>query len=307
MRRALWATALCVACFGCNAILGLDKYHVVSDAGGAAQCGSKLTPNANIVTSCVLLDSCSPFPIASISDCISLNVQQAFLGTACTANAKTCSDIELCNGYGFTSATQCPTGQTGSSCQGNVAVDCSNGIYTSCDKFGGQCTQVGGGAACRVLASCSQPDNTTSCQGDTAYTCLSGEGFGVVCTNVGAKCQIQNGQAVCQFAAPPCSGSVAPCDGQVAQACVNGQLQRYDCGSVGLTCDSEKGGPYCVAPGCKLANVTACQESCSGSVMHLCYGGAPYDVDCKNYGFSKCQQLDDTSQGGLGKYVTCSN
>lgn len=309
MRRTLVVAAACAACVGCNAILGLDNFKVTDGGVEGVQCGSQLTPNKDVVTSCVLRTSCLPavFRTTSISMCISLNVQQAFLGSACTTRAASCSDIELCDGYGLTGAALCPPGQTGWSCEGNIAVDCTDGYFMSCDKFGGQCTMSGSKAGCRVVSSCSDANNTTHCQGDTLYKCVNGQGFGAVCTNFGAKCEILGGQPNCYYAAPSCGGTVTPCDGQVAQACVNGQLLRSDCASVGLTCDAEKTGTYCVAPGCKLSDVTACQESCNGSVMHLCYGGAPYTVDCTDYGFSTCQELDDTSKGGIGKYVTCSN
>lgn len=321
MRTVLVAGAVFwVACVGCNAILGLNKFEVSGGPGGGGQggttaCGSQFSANKKIVDSCVLANSCSPFvPTSSISTCISLDVQEALGGTACTATATSCSDVQLCEGYGFTNSSQCPAGQSGWRCDGNIAVNCDQKYFVSCDKRGGTCTMydsnndfVPDTAGCLVVDSCTEQDGTTSCQGDTLYTCVGGQGFGAVCTNLSAKCEGQGGQSSCLYAAPACSGQVAPCDGQTAEQCVNGKLLRYDCAAVGLTCDAEPGGPYCVAPGCKLADVKACHESCSGSVLHLCYGGASYKVDCKTYGFSRCRQLTDSTPGGIGSYVTCSD
>lgn len=305
---------------GCNKLIGLDGFEVAGTggqggSGGSVQCGQALVPNDKVVRSCVLWDSCSPFvPASSISNCISLNVQQAFLGTSCTANATTCADVELCEGYGFAS-TQCAGGQSGWRCDSNnTAIYCKagQGYFVSCAKRGGQCTMydsnndsVPDTANCKVLDQCAA--GSSACDGEIAYNCIGGTGYGAVCTNLGAHCLTQAGQANCYLASPVCPGTVAPCDGNVAQACDTGQLLRYDCGSVGLVCDSEAAGPYCVSPGCTLADAQSCKESCTNSVAHLCYGGARFDVDCKAYGFATCQELDDPTSGGIGHYVLCSN
>lgn len=316
MRRgaavALLLAVGAVPTVGCNSLIGLDGFDVAGGqggSGGAPVCGQALTPNEKVVRSCVLWNSCSPFvPASSISTCISLNVQQAFLGTACTANATTCSDVELCEGAGFTTPDQCPAGQSGWRCENNIAINCAQHYFVSCAKRGGQCTMYdtnGDGtpdtADCAVESQCT--GGASVCNGDVAYQCVGGVGYGTVCTNLGARCVSQNNQASCYLASPACSGNVAPCDGNVAQACISGQLLRYDCGSVGLTCAPD--GPYCVAPGCSIANVQSCKESCSGTVAHLCYGGAPFDVDCSAYAFTACHEGDDPN--GIGHFAYCGN
>lgn len=344
MRRAalLVVMAALAAAAGCNAALGLDNFQVTHGAGGAQAgnagtggtgaggtgaggnagtsgtggtpaCGDVLTPNKKVVQTCILRASCSPFiPDTRISDCITLNLQQAFIGTACTANATNCNEVDLCQGYGFTSPQQC-TGQSGWRCENNVAINCTQGYYISCSKLGGQCQMYDSNgdftpdtADCKVLSSCTS--GQSGCQGDAAYTCIDGEGYGMVCSNFGAQCDTQNGQPACLLATQSCSGTLPPCQNDSAQVCVNGLKQTFDCSSVGLGCQSDANGPYCVAPGCTLADANKCTESCTGSTAHLCYGGVPYNVDCKAYGFSTCAGHDDKAPPqGIGHYVVCSN
>ncbi len=160
-------------------------------------------------------------------------------------------------------------------------------------------------ADCKVLDSCV---NGSGCQGDIAYTCVNGTGYGMACSNFGAQCDSQNGQPACYLATQSCSGSLTPCTGDTAQVCINGRKQSYDCASVGLGCTSDSSGPYCVAPGCTMTDANNCAESCTGSTAHLCYGGVPYNVDCKTYGFSTCTEHDDKAPpNGIGHYVVCSN
>lgn len=319
MRRApllLLAVGLALAS-GCNSVLGLNNFHVTQDNGsdggaGAPACGD-VTMNQKVIQTCVLRASCSPFvPNARISDCITLNLQQAFIGTACTSAATDCSEVDLCQGYGFTTPQQC-SGQTGARCQNNVAINCTQGYYIDCTKQGGQCRTYdsnGDGtldtADCMVVNSCT---SAQGCQGDALYTCINGVGYGMACGNFGAQCSTQSGQPACQLATQTCSGTLPPCANGSAQVCINGLKTTFDCGSVGLDCKSDSTyGPYCVAPGCTLKKAATCAESCTGSIAHLCYGGVPFDVDCKKYGFSTCKGHDDKAPPqGIGHFVVCSN
>ena len=66
---------------------------------------------------------------------------------------------------------------------------------------------------------------------------------------------------------------------------------KYDCGAVGLGCSIADETEYCLAPGCRPADVDSkCVESCSddGTQLTFCYGGAPYTVTCSDYGFTQC-------------------
>ena len=48
-----------------------------------------------------------------------------------------------------------------------------------------------------------------------------------------------------------------------------------------------------------------CTESCTGSKINLCYGGAQITVDCVDYGFATCTDAFSDSNGDF--YATCLN
>ncbi len=321
MRRApmLLVVASLVGFSGCNSVLGLDNFHVTQGpdgggTGGVPACGDALTMNQKVIQTCVLRASCSPFrPDTRISDCITLNLQQAFIGTACTSAATNCNEVDLCQGYGFTTPQQC-SGQSGARCESNVAINCDKGYYVNCNKQGGQCQMydttgdsIPDTADCKVVDTCTT--GQSGCQGDAAYTCIGGAGYGLMCSSFNAKCTTQNGAPGCLLATQTCSGTLPPCENGSAQLCSNGFKVTFDCGSVGLDCKNDpKNEPFCVAPGCTLAQATNCAESCTGSIAHLCYGGVSFDVDCTKYGFNKCVGHDDKAPPqGIGHFVVCAN
>ncbi len=150
---------------------------------------------------------------------------------------------------------------------------------------------------------------------DLRYYCWNGIAYGATCTSL-AKCKDdgmsvavadggveptkQGGDATCFFNLTSCGSDSVTCEkGDVANECSGGSLFKYGCGSVGLSCAVSAGTEYCLAPGCKTADVdTNCTESCSddGTQLTFCYGGAPYTVTCSDYGFTQC--LSDTTDGG---------
>ena len=226
MRRAaaLALTLGLAASAGCNSLLGLDGFHVTGDTntdGGPPVCG-QVTMNQKVIQTCVLRASCSPFiPDTRISDCITLNLQEAFIGTACTSAATNCNEVDLCQGYGFTTPQQC-TGQTGWRCENNVAINCTQGYYVSCSKLGGQCQMYDSNndgtndtADCKVVDTCTS--GQSGCQGDLAYNCVNGVGYGMACSNFGAQCGTQSGQPACLLATQTCSGTLPPCANGSAQ------------------------------------------------------------------------------------------
>ena len=107
------------------------------------------------------------------------------------------------------------------------------------------------------------------------------------------------GDATCFFDTQDCSTPKVPtCSNGTATVCSSGALFKYTCGDVGLSCAIENSDDYCVAPGCKAADVDNCVESCSadGSQLTFCYGGAPYTVTCIDYGFTQCLSGVDSDQ-----------
>jgi hypothetical protein len=160
----------------------------------------------------------------------------------------------------------------------------------------------------------------TGSEADLRYYCWDNQAFGSSCSNLascidtppdnsgnggeagagGAGNAAEVGNASCFFNTDSCSGpDSVSCSGDVATVCSGGARFKYDCGSVGLSCSIEGKSEYCLAPGCNAADVNVvCKESCSddGSRLTFCYGGAPYTVDCADYGFKQCSS--DTNDSG---------
>jgi hypothetical protein len=145
---------------------------------------------------------------------------------------------------------------------------------------------------------------------DLRYYCWDGRAFGTSCTSL-ASCidtpsdstsdPSEVGNANCFFDTESCQGpDRVSCNNEVATVCSSGAEFKYDCGSVGLSCGITGRSEYCLAPGCSAADVNlGCQESCSkdGSSLTFCYGGAPYNVDCKDFGFNQCASDTDPDSG----------
>ncbi|MEZ4373289.1 MAG: hypothetical protein R3B07_20870 [Polyangiaceae bacterium] len=324
-----------VGSVGCSNVLGLDRYEVddsggtgqggagavggsggsqggssgggvggtagVGGSGGFSNCDGISQPNWDVVRSCILRNSCSPFVQGiTISDCVTWNYQSAFLGTSCTLAAKNCDDVATCVGYGF--AGDACDGQTGIRCENNVAYDCKNDFFLDCSTRGGTCVLydsngdfVNDSAGCKVTQ-CSDPDGTERCEGNNYYTCIGGEGIGAACSAVQAECRSQGGQTGCFLkTSDSCTTSGLTCDGNTANLCTGGTLLKLNCTSVGLECSDDLSGTYCAAAGCTPEQASACEESCNGSVMSLCYGGVPFAVDCQDYGFARCGMFNNPS------------
>ncbi|MES1178246.1 MAG: hypothetical protein ABUL62_28245 [Myxococcales bacterium] len=281
-------------------------------------CDGKTTfqPNNQIVTSCLIRAGCSPYttPLRNISTCVTYDTQQALPGETCTRSATTCAEYEECEHVGIAGDDLCG-GSKVTRCQGNIAVNCDNyaiNQFTDCDALGGTCATYDYNGT--IYADCKQdvsPD--TNCVGETddskhfchsspgkddlRYYCWEGEAYGQSCSSL-AYCDGDQtiGDSSCYYNLPTCSGSSVTCKSNVANVCSDGSLLKYDCGSVGLTCGVTLGKDYCFAPGCKAADVDDnCTESCStdGNKLNFCYGGAPFTVDCADYGFTHCESGED--------------
>lgn len=287
---------------GCAALFSLDEYTV------AEVCPAALTVDPTVAETCVRALSCSPFvPRAKLSICMTYDLFAAHPQIDCLRAATSCSDVAKCTGVGLASAAQCPSGAAEWRCAGSLAVRCStSGSYTlDCAVLGGQCgtyaSSAGGAidrAGCRVASRCTGSGD--SCQGDTLVSCVNGQGFGTACGPQGGACDVVDGQAGCYPATEACSGSTAACTGNVLSLCGGlGHVERFDCGARGHRCvttTSSEG--FCVAPGCPTSLEGECKESCEGSKMSLCVAGVKTTVDCRDYGMSRCRELNDTREGG---------
>ncbi|HKO46579.1 MAG TPA: hypothetical protein VJV79_02580 [Polyangiaceae bacterium] len=290
-------------------------------------------PNAQIVRSCLLRAGCDPTfaPLRTISTCVTYNTQAALPGETCNLTSMTCADFEDCEHIGIAHDDLCGgTQATGTRCQGNLAINCGN--YAGDDRFF-DCAALGG--TCGTLnyenvlfADCKMDIAPDSCVGlpsseaqnfchsgggttdDLRYFCWEGQAFGSSCSSLASCIDTPEqgtggasavGNAQCFYDTDRCQGpDSVSCSGDVATVCSGGSQFKYNCGSVGLSCDISAGAEYCLAPGCEPADVDSkCQESCSddGASLTFCYGGAPFSVACKDYGFARCSTGTDSDTG----------
>ncbi|HEY4014780.1 MAG TPA: hypothetical protein VGM06_15660 [Polyangiaceae bacterium] len=288
-----------------------------SDAteSGAPACGAAIpttTAFANLVKTCVEVASCDPFVLlVPISECITQDVLHASgVGTAfdCLSNITDCNGYYACQGVRFATASECPT--FASQCIGNVAYNCDFsflGQVTNCALIpGGTCVHHTEGsddlADCIVQPSCTVA-GTNTCVTNSNSTCttVTGQatnvGLGRACVDAtcttasGVGCTF-DGTALCDTEnSSSCNGTT------VAQQCgLPAQAFNYDCTTAGGTCAPNGAtAALCVSPGCTAAQAANCVESCDGAnTITVCVGGAPYAIDCTQYGFGSC----NTTTGG---------
>jgi len=284
-------------------------------------------PNSKVVTSCIIRAGCNPYfnPVRTISTCVTYDTQQALPGETCTLNATTCAEYQDCEHVGIAGDDLCG-GSKKTRCDGNVAVNCGNykvSQFSDCDALGGTCATYDYKgvtyADCKLDVS---PDttcaaetdenkyfcHTSSGKDDLRYYCWEGDAYGSSCSSL-AYCDGDQtaGDATCYYNLPKCSGESVTCKNNIANVCSSsGSLFKYDCGAVGLTCGVTGDADYCLAPGCKAADVDKdCKESCSddGSQLTFCYGGAPFTVNCADYGFSHCES--DVDKDSETTFAAC--
>jgi hypothetical protein len=139
------------------------------------------------------------------------------------------------------------------------------------------------------------PDGESACQGDVLYTCSGGVGYGTDCNASAASCAeyVDSDEMPafdCFYATTSCTTESAACSGDTAVSCDTGTRYQFDCSAVNIGCDDSTSVLYCLAPGCSTANADACPESCNGTLLTFCIGGAPVTVDCRDYGFDTCRE-----------------
>jgi hypothetical protein len=279
-----------------------------AEAGAAPNCAAFVPPAqatfTQLVETCVLAISCDPFVFpVSLSDCISNDVLRATGSYACLSTISDCTGWYNCQGDRFATINECPG--FASFCDGNnVAFDCSDGspgLVTDCTKQGGTCATYTDSNAlvhadCVVVPTCTNVDGGVQCSSNNqAIACIGGAGFGLNCTAVDSTCQAEdfvgqsclpNGTACTTPGTSSCSGATS-----LSTCTANDQGFTYDCSRAGGSCTTGDGGAGCVAPGCSLAS--NCTESCDGDhTLSVCVGGAPFTVDCTEYGFTSCGPLN---------------
>ena len=124
-----------------------------------------------------------------------------------------------------------------SRCDGNVAFACRNDAVVATDCGDGVCvldSESMGYAVCAPAgAPCTQ--KLTSCDGDTAVSCVFGRTRSEVCEP--GRCNESDGA----FCLPGTECTESRCEGMVAVGCVNGVEHRVDCAAMGREgCESAR-------------------------------------------------------------------
>jgi hypothetical protein len=235
------------------------------------------------------------------------------------AGASTCGELGACLGR-RESSDLCDPDDRGWYCVGSSALRCTEfGGYTiECDRFGARCDLFDSTVdveesrwPCALTSptTCNESSSAFHCSGTRVYNCIDGKPYGLDCARFNQVCVETQDIAGCSERITPCSDEPlgASCKGDVVHICdATSRLGLYDCAPAGSTCatDGTQTG-YCVAPGCTPDDVDACGERCVDDyVMEVCVGGVPYPIDCRDYGFSRCEYYDSHPTRGV-PWVAC--
>ncbi len=177
-------------------------------------------------------------------------VDCAALGGTCGEH-KTAGLVER----GCISARLCPQGAPEHRCDGDVVIDCQDGIAdkNACPR-GSRCTsgkdENGAPTAhCRSTSGreCSLV-GSAFCEGDTAYACVQNGRFAGLhsadCAALGLACTMRSGRVACvKRGEAECAPSPASCIGDDLRFCAAGESFHVSCKELGFSgCDSAGGG-----------------------------------------------------------------
>lgn len=279
-------------------------------------CGSVVEPSASRVRTCLYDLSCNPLvPPVVLSDCINFG-----WFTSCNEGAQSCAEVEACTGVARETRDEvCEAGELGWKCDGNVAIRCneSSSFSIDCARFGATCDLFDSGedlnirpCALRTPASCDTAEGESLCAANVRYQCVDGKAYGADCGVFGNVCtEAVAGAAICGEYRTDCAGpfGVVSCSGDAIEVCdTSMQFARYDCAPAGATCQVQgTSNGYCLSPGCTVDDFEACVESClPDGRLQVCVGGAPYAINCRDYGFDRCITYVNHPKTG-GDYVEC--
>jgi hypothetical protein len=267
---------------------------------------------------------------SSISDCVQnyyMNSISSPEFKCLTAQpVASCAAFQQCAGLALPQPSQCPgDGGPVAYCSDGLAINCPQptAIYGSVQQCNITSGDAGCGtyladngdastpvADCKLSGSCTETDGLLHCDtfNNAQYYCVNGVKYGSYCALTGGTCVEDNDGGVTGCILPNGTSCANPgtstcTSGNVADLCNspgNGPfgslggtgLYALDCNVASLQCTSDHmGGADCLSPGCTLDDYANCTESCgTGSTGTICIGGAPYPIDCANYGFGSCYQ-----------------
>jgi hypothetical protein len=284
------------------------------EAAANVTCGEGLptTPDfARLVSTCTLAVTCDPyFFTTNISTCITYDYLEATPSLSCLTSVANCDDYFACVGWRYAAESECiaPGAASCGGADGNLAIDCTNSsalIATDCTHFGQTCgmyaTENGGlGVGCVAPTTCDMAMTADTCSSNYLIeACPTGVAYGENCTALQSTCKsVGDSGADCYSNAPSCADPYTySCASTGLTYCTEAnQSLGANCGRAGLSCAlDDAGSGYCVAPGCPIPPPSSCVESCSGHTLSVCVGGAPYSIDCSQYGYSGCDTATDSS------------
>lgn len=285
------------ACIGRMNAASLKLASVMSTCWGDCPCDC--TADAVQVTrqaehACVLALSCDPLKTElTISECLTLD-----RAPACAKSATDCATFAACFGRGWGGESSCTTATEDFSCVGERAFQCAAPAYNiDCAHLGGVCIATTANTwPCQPTGvtgiTCSADSTRDSCQGNTLYWCEDGVLRGKDCAASGGTCLTHptTQSSYCVEGLTTCETKAASCRGDTLVRCDSrGLLGEHDCTRAGLVCSDDGAGARCKARACSAAQVDECQEACLDDTrMRVCVGGAPFEIDCKNYNFPRC-------------------
>ena len=291
----------------------------------------------DLLRSCAMLISCVPaerrLPIAMACEDIfnannrasdrSTDTRAAQGRVQCMRAATDCDSLLPCIVPDEEQASLC--GDIGDACFGDIAVSCDDDTdealwILDCGAAGLTCFDTGFDAECGV-ESCDPDSHEPSCDGDLLVECDRNDhvvtakdcrwDLGVVYTEgefssaFGGTCgEDDSGRLDCVGDGDVCDqvSFETHCDGDVVESCKYGRIARFDCrdSSPYFTCfdsDDEVGCWTDEFFGCNPAHT-----SCEDGVLKFCWWATTQWIDCRRYGFSGCDVVEDEEYGFIAGF-----
>lgn len=272
-----------------------DSSETRPDGGAPVDGGTGSVTHDDAVRACIFLGACAGDGVA---DCF--NDVLPALGVeaiACVVEAETdCEAVRAC--LGILAVEVDPDCAAG--CEGDRLIDCQDTVRSEIDcgayyELPGQTCVAGNvGPECGA-GTCDQEGS--SCDGDVGLVCDVDRGVleRNDCARFGWTCVEEAGTARCSDGSRVTCGGGDParCEGGSLVRCSSGYELALDCDLVveGRSCYQAGDGPAFCGFGDECDPLAAKgQETCEGSIITFCAGGAIESADCADFGFTGCME-----------------